>query len=661
MLHAARDVGAVQRGRLRPEAAARLSRRRQRAAAPVQELAADRAGDDELRLRPVGIAVPDRPRLHRVRARRRADPGHAHAPARQRGDGAGVGHPHHLAQDRGDGARACCTWSTLPGGTAPKAQAMGYSVGGKTGTAYKQEGSGYATNKYRAWFVGMAPIDAPAHHRRGDGRRADRRQVLRRRRRRAGVQRGRAADAAHDGRAARLDVKPQIVSRDMPAERRASDGRRRRRDGAPRLARGGARLAASCATRRRCVATAGSVGRATLSSPGRARATDGRRYVEAALPPAPTPASSKPKASRPSLSSASRASRRCAASRQPPATSRAASSTRRARQLDVVAVTGTNGKTSTAWWIAQALGARRPPRGRRRHARRSASRRAAIHRRCTRPASRRPTRSRCRPRCATSSCAASRPARSRRRRSASSSIGSPERASRSPCSPTSRQDHLDYHGDMRRVLAGEGAAVRLAGPARRGRQPRRRAGRRARGDARRRPASTCWTVSTRDASARLHAAASRYDDGGACASTCVEGDERVALRDAADRRTTTSPTCWASSARCARSACRSPTRSRACAALTPVPGRMERVAVDAAREALPEVVVDYAHTPDALEKALPRCARSRRQRGGKLWCVFGCGGNRDADQAPADGRDRRAASPTASSSPATTRAASRPT
>ena len=47
------------------------------------------------------------------------------------------------------------------GGTAPKAQAIGYSVGGKTGTAHKQEGKGYATKKYRAWFVGLAPVDKP--------------------------------------------------------------------------------------------------------------------------------------------------------------------------------------------------------------------------------------------------------------------------------------------------------------------------------------------------------------------------------------------------------------------------------------------------------------------------------------------------------------------
>jgi cell division protein FtsI (penicillin-binding protein 3) len=48
-----------------------------------------------------------------------------------------------------------------PGGTGPKAQVMGYSVGGKSGTAHKQEGKGYADKKYRSWFVGMAPINNP--------------------------------------------------------------------------------------------------------------------------------------------------------------------------------------------------------------------------------------------------------------------------------------------------------------------------------------------------------------------------------------------------------------------------------------------------------------------------------------------------------------------
>ncbi|HVE53497.1 MAG TPA: penicillin-binding protein 2 [Ramlibacter sp.] len=51
--------------------------------------------------------------------------------------------------------------ATQSGGTAPKAQAMGYSVGGKTGTAHKQEGKGYAERKYRGFFVGVAPVENP--------------------------------------------------------------------------------------------------------------------------------------------------------------------------------------------------------------------------------------------------------------------------------------------------------------------------------------------------------------------------------------------------------------------------------------------------------------------------------------------------------------------
>ncbi len=51
--------------------------------------------------------------------------------------------------------------ATSKGGTAPKAQTMGYSVGGKTGTAHKQEGKGYADKKYRSFFVGLAPVEQP--------------------------------------------------------------------------------------------------------------------------------------------------------------------------------------------------------------------------------------------------------------------------------------------------------------------------------------------------------------------------------------------------------------------------------------------------------------------------------------------------------------------
>ncbi|HSU22532.1 penicillin-binding protein 2 [Comamonadaceae bacterium OTU4NAUVB1] len=66
-----------------------------------------------------------------------------------------------FSPDNARAVRKMLQMAAAPGGTGPLAQTVGYSVGGKSGTAHKQVGRGYASNKYRAWFTGMAPIDKP--------------------------------------------------------------------------------------------------------------------------------------------------------------------------------------------------------------------------------------------------------------------------------------------------------------------------------------------------------------------------------------------------------------------------------------------------------------------------------------------------------------------
>lgn len=74
--------------------------------------------------------------------------------------------------------------------------------------------------------------------------------------------------------------------------------------------------------------------------------------------------------------------------------------------------------------------------------------------------------------------------------------------------------------------------------------------------------------------------------------------------------------------------------AHACRNLTAVPGRMEVVVAKEAEADAPLVVVDYAHTPDALQKALEALRPVVLSRQGRLWCVFGCGGNRDPIKRP---------------------------
>lgn len=64
--------------------------------------------------------------------------------------------------------------------------------------------------------------------------------------------------------------------------------------------------------------------------------------------------------------------------------------------------------------------------------------------------------------------------------------------------------------------------------------------------------------------------------------------------------------------------------------LKPPPGRMQALGGDRR----PLLVVDYAHTPDALEQVLGTLRELADARGGKLLCVFGCGGERDPGKRP---------------------------
>jgi UDP-N-acetylmuramoyl-L-alanyl-D-glutamate--2,6-diaminopimelate ligase len=83
-------------------------------------------------------------------------------------------------------------------------------------------------------------------------------------------------------------------------------------------------------------------------------------------------------------------------------------------------------------------------------------------------------------------------------------------------------------------------------------------------------------------------------------------------------------------AACLALGCSSESLVMALPAIDQVPGRLERVSGEG-----PRVFVDYAHTPDALERALKAVRPSTE---GKLWVVFGCGGDRDRGKRPEMGR-----------------------
>ena len=291
-------------------------------------------------------------------------------------------------------------------------------------------------------------------------------------------------------------------------------------------------------------------------------------------------------------------------------------------RLPVVAITGTNGKTSTAWWLAQALsqldpaipcgligtlGVGRPPDVEftglttpdpvllQRQFRRFVD--AGLQ-----------------------ACAIE-----------ASSIGVVERRLdgtqiRVAVFTNFTQDHLDYHGSMEaywqakaELFAWPGlrsAVLNLDDPRGLDLAQDLQGG-----------ALDVWTFSC-ERPARLQAQDICYGDEG-LRFAVVEGDERHVLQSRLIGHYNVSNLLGVIGA---MRALKVPLAAAvaACRDLLPVPGRMERLQ----RPGQPLVAVDYAHTPDALDKALQALRPLATQRGGLLWCVFGCGGDRDPVKRP---------------------------
>jgi len=304
------------------------------------------------------------------------------------------------------------------------------------------------------------------------------------------------------------------------------------------------------------------------------------------------------------------------------------------RSLRVLAVTGTNGKTSTSWWLAQALSTLPAPLTQRcavvgtlgvgvppLPGRAADEALAVVSTGLTTPdpvllqqSFRRFADA------GFSACAIE-----------ASSIGIVEHRLDGTHIDTAlltnlTQDHLDYHGDMQSywqaklklfawpglraavVNVDDGYGETLAASLRDG-------------------AIDLWTVACH-ADARLRADNIRYTGRG-LAFDVQEGEHRHLLETGLIGHYNVSNVLGVLAGMRALGV-PLPAAVQACHQLTPVPGRMECVGA----EDQPLVVVDYAHTPDALDKALATLHSLAQQRGGRLWCVFGCGGDRDPIKRP---------------------------
>ncbi|GIX52466.1 UDP-N-acetylmuramoyl-L-alanyl-D-glutamate--2,6-diaminopimelate ligase [Sphaerotilus sulfidivorans] len=310
------------------------------------------------------------------------------------------------------------------------------------------------------------------------------------------------------------------------------------------------------------------------------------------------------------------------------------------RLLDVVATTGTNGKTSTAWWLAQAL--------------------SLAGRRCgvvgTLGVGEPPSRVAPEARVISTGLTTPDPVTLQRAlrdfaargfaacAMEASSIGVTEHRLDAMKIDVAlftnfTPDHLDYHGSMaaywqaKRALFDwpglRAAVINIDDPQ----------GAILADELRVEGRLVVWTCSTRPSArpARLQAGDLRYDGAGLCLLLTEEAGAPVEVRTGLIGDYNAANVVGVIGVLRALGLPLAQVAALA-ADFTPVPGRMQRVEPPAGATDLPQVVVDYAHTPDALEKALQALRPFAQARGGRLWCVFGCGGNRDATKRPVMGR-----------------------
>ncbi|PUE59755.1 UDP-N-acetylmuramoyl-L-alanyl-D-glutamate--2,6-diaminopimelate ligase [Limnohabitans curvus] len=294
--------------------------------------------------------------------------------------------------------------------------------------------------------------------------------------------------------------------------------------------------------------------------------------------------------------------------------------------LDVLAITGTNGKTSTAWWLAHAL--------------QNAGKRCAMvgtlgvgevgHLEVTGMTTPDPVllqaRLRAMVEAGVNACAIE-----------ASSIGLAEHRLdgtqvRVAMFTNFTQDHLDYHGDMTsywqaklalfswaglqaavvNVDDAQGAALAVQ--------------LQARGDVH------VWTVScAADATMGSQHIVARHIQHGArgLCFEVVEGEETHMLDTQLVGLYNVSNVLGVIA--CMRALGYSLADAvQACRVLPAVPGRMQTVG----EAGEPLVVIDYAHTPDAVAQAVQALLPLAQSRGGELTCVLGCGGDRDAAKRP---------------------------